>query len=285
MSNFLYFHPADNVAPDATWSVDSSATEDTEYPAANIADLSFKNLANPAKVNETGGGWIGDFGSAHRVDFVVLWHNLVAGTACKFQMNASNSWGGPTVDASFVIPAKRANGYTRKVYIDLRSVPGYSTGGFRYCRLITSTPNDEAVGAKMLMFETVREMTRNYKWSFRVEEYATNIDMSTDALIPWTYDLTAAPRLFVADVLPTDDDAERWREWFLSCGGRSKFTVFIPDPTENDAFLARFNTSNTISVVSPGLAVQRFGITRVAHNAYTLQFALEEVTAGDPEWI
>lgn len=281
MSNFRYFWPSDNVGPNAT--VTTGGSEDADYQLENAVDLTYKNLANPSKLTGTSGDWILDFNSAQRIDAVVIWHNLASGIAYSVQMNASNSWGAPTVNESHTAQTKRADGYTVKAYHELTGVAGYSASGFRYLRINVSGTNDVPVGLKILVFSQVRTMVRNYRWGYEWREHQTAIDMTTDAFVPWAYDLRAAPRVFRTDVNPTDADAEAWREWFRACGGRAKVAVFVPDPATREAIVGRW-ASNAVGIVSPSLVVSPLSMVRVAPNYHQSSVVFEEITAGDPEW-
>lgn len=266
---FYYFRPSDNVAPNAT--VTTSGTEDTSYPLTNLADLTYAKLAAPAKLTGTSGAFILDFGSAQRVDYVVLWHNFDASLAVAVQMNATNSWATPTVTTSPTIPAKRADGYTKKVGVDLRSVSGYSTGGFRYLRINVSGTNSVPVGLKVLAFSSVRQLSRGFLLGLEDIEQQTSIQMQTDARVPWAYDLSSAPRGLRGKSILSDTDAESVREWFRACAGSVKPTVVVPYPSGTDAWIVRW--------ASDGLTTQR----RLA-DVNEVSLAFDEITAGDPEW-
>jgi hypothetical protein len=281
VANFHYFHPDDNVAPNATPTVETG-TANASYPVANSTLLSYAKIAAPSKLAEVTGAWLFDFGSAQRVDAVVLWHNFDAGITCKLQGNATNSWGGPTVDATLTIPAKRSDDFTVKVYRDLTGVTGYSASGFRYWRL-TVTGNSVPVGIKILLFSQIRTTSKNFQWSYAANEHQTAIQMTTDALVPWAYDLTAAPRQFVGTVPGTDADATKIAEWFRACAGPVHPTVIVPNPSENDAWLCRWSSGQT-GAIAPSAATMRLEAVRRFTNVNFRQLVFDEITAGDPEW-
>lgn len=266
---FYYFRPVDNVADSAT--VTTSGTEDTTYPLANLTDFSYAKIAAPSKLTSTSGAWILDWGSAQRVDYVVLWHNFDAALSIAVQMNATNSWGGPTVTTSPTVTAKRADGYTRKIGVDLRSVSGYSTGGFRYLRINVGGTNSTAIGLKVMAFSTVRQLSLGFLNGLEDTDRQTPIVMQTDARVPWAYDLNSAPRSLHGTSTLSNIDAESVREWFRACGGPSTPTVIVPDPSDGDAWIVRWaNDGLTTKRTFPGI------------NDTTIQ--LDEVSAGDPEW-
>lgn len=279
---FYYFRPSDNVAPNAT--VTTSGTEDSSYPLTNIADLTYAKLAAPAKLTGTSGAFILDFGSAQRVDYVVLWHNFDAGLAVSVQMHASNSWASPTVTTSPTIPVKRADGYTRKVGVNLRSVSGYSTGGFRYLRINVSGTNSVPVGLKVLAFSSVRQLSADFQWGVQDDDNQVGIDMATDAGVPWAYDLGSAPRVLRGSALLSDTDAEAVREWHRACGGRAKVTAIVPEPSGTDVWLVRFLSGGNFAIAQAGPVVSRVQHQRSFIDANMTNLAFDEITAGDPEW-
>lgn len=281
MANFHFFHPLDNVAGNATLS--TSLTVDANYPLVNATDLTYAKIASPARVSELTGSFVFDFGSAQRMDAIVLWHNFDAGLACSWQMNAANSWGAPTVSASLTIPSKRADDYTVKAYKDLTGVSGYSTGGFRYARLNVTGTNSFGLGFKVLVFSRIRQTTRNFNYGVNWTETQANIEMSTDGLIPWAYSLGMGPRMFSADMLALDTDVTLLREWFRACRGSVSPTVIVPDPAVNDAWLVRW-ASGGVSVKAPGVTVPKFEVNQFSPSLFRTGLSFEEITAGDPEW-
>lgn len=280
-TTFYYFRPSDNVAPNATPTVETG-TADASYPVANLTLLSYAKIAAPSKLAEMTGAWLLDFGSAQRVDYVVLWHNFDAGITVSVQMNATNSWGGPTVTTSPTIPAKRANGYTQKIGVDLRSVSGYTTSGLRYLRVI-ATGNSVPVGLKVMAFSTVRQLASDFQWGVEDDDDQIGITMKTDAGVPWAYDMASAPRVIRGSALLSDADAAAVREWHRACAGFVYPTVIVPEPTGTDAWLVRFSPGG-FSIEAPTLGVSKVSHQRGYADANQTQLAFEEITAGDPEW-
>lgn len=282
-TTFYYFHPSDNVAPAATPTVETG-TADSAYPVANLALLTYAKIAAPSKLQEVTGAWLLDFGSAQRVDYVVLQHNFDQGLAVAVQMNATNSWGSPTLTTSPTIPAKRADGYTRKVGVDLRSVSGYDVSGKRYLRVNVSGTNSVPLGLKIMAFSTVRQLSRDFQWGVQDDDHQIGISMKTDAGVVWAYDMASAPRVIRGSALLSDTDAEAVRQWHRACAGFVKPTVIVPEPTGTDAWLVRFSPSGGFSIEAPTLGVSKVTHQRDYADANQTQIVLEEITAGDPEW-
>lgn len=283
-TTFYYFHPADNVAPAATPSW-QTGTEDTAYPATNATDLSYAKIAAPAKITGLTGALLLDFGSAQRVDYVVLWHNFDASLDVSVQANAANTWSGPTVTTDLTIPAKRADGFTRKVGVDLRSVSGYSTSGLRYLRIDVSGTNSVPIGLKVLAFSRVRQLSVDLRWGVVDDDNQIAIDMMTDAGVPWAYSLASAPRSLRGSALLSDVDAELVREWHRATAGIVSPFVIVPEPTTDEAWLVRWSrNAGPFSIQSAGLVVSTRSHQRDLTDWNQSQLAFDEVTAGDPEW-
>ena len=281
---FFYFHPADNVAPSATSSVQTGSA-DTDYPVGNLTELAYATLAAPAKLTGSSGAFLLDWGSAQRIDYVILWHNFDAALAVSVQMNATNTWGGPTVTTSLTIPAKRADGYTRKVGVDLRAVSGYSSGGFRYLRVNVSGTNGVPIGLKLLAFSRVRQLAVDFQWGVQDDDNQIGIDMKTDAGVPWSYDLTSAPRVLRGSALLSDADAESVREWHRACAGVVKPCVLVPEPAGTDAWLVRWCPNGSLAIGGAQILVSKVQHQRDFTDVNQTHLAFEEITAGDPEWV
>jgi hypothetical protein len=281
---FFYFHPVDNVAPAAAVTV-QTGSEDTDYPKENLTDLGYATIAAPAKLTGTTGAFLLDWGSAQRVDYVVLWHNFDAALAVSVQMHATNAWGGPTVTTSPTIPAKRADGYTRKVGVDLRAVSGYSTSGFRYLRINISGTNSVPLGLKVMAYAQVRQLARDFQWGVQDDDHQIGIDMKTDAGVPWAYDLTSAPRVLRGSALLSDADAETVREWHRASAGVVKPFVLVPEPSGTDAWLVRWLPGGTFAIGGAQALVSKVSHQRDFIDVNQTQLAFEEISAGDPEWV
>lgn len=265
----IYQYATDNVAPNATV---VGTTADSNYPAANLVDTRFDQ---PAKVTGTTGNWVLDFGSAQRVDLVAFGpHNLTPGLAgVKIQGNASNSWGGPTLSADFVIPAKREDGHSVNPFLDLTGVSGYSTGGFRYWRLVVTNANAVAVAiGELWMGATKRTLAKSllYGLSRGFTESETNPDITTAleggdlrVYTLGTYIRQIQGQLVASDTVLTSVV----RPWYRASKGRYGKFLFVLDSSINDALFVRFNN-------------QPFSIDRRATNVNYVEINLLQDAMG-----
>lgn len=281
-SPFLYGRPSLEVGHLATAAMQTGSAA-SGYPATNINNWTIGNETTPGKGSAAvATAWVLDFTSAQRVDGVVLWHNFDAAITIRVQMNAANTWGGPTVDASITVPAKHADGFSVKLFVDLRTVSGYTTSGLRYLRV--SVPSATvAPGLKILAYSQWGQLQHNVLMtpSPRQPETQKSIIHATDFDYEWVYQMYSAKRRIAGSVLATSTDLADLRTWFQDCGGHSKVTAFVLNPLVNDAMIVRWRADGTDGLVTapldPALHVQ--GTPR---HALALEF--DELTAGMPEW-
>lgn len=281
MANFRYTHPDDNVAPDAT--LTTTMTENSAYPLTRMTDFGFEFLSAPALFAETSGIVLAEWAAAQRIDYLLLWTNWQAGLAYSVQMNATNSWGAPTLDYSGTAPAKRANRYTRKIGIDLTAVAGYASGPFPWLRINVTGTNDVPVGFKFMAFSQMRTTTRNIKWGYDFDRHIFNIRQRTDAGYPWNYNLQSAPRTLRASIEPNDADDDAIDEWMLACGGSAAPTVVVKDWPTGEPFLGLFGDGN-MGATGAALDTLKSASRHDFLNRHTRTLLLDEITAGDPEW-
>lgn len=264
MGRMLYSHYADNVAPNATVSV-NSGTVDATYPAANLVD---RILGKPAQLTTTTGSWVLDYGAAQRVDWVLLpMHNLIAGLEVRIQGNATDSWGTPTLNQTITIPTYRGDGFPVPCWQLLTGATGYTTGGFRYWRLVVVGTNSAAVKVgEFLMFDQVRTLNPNISWGVQMPEDWPLIDNRTSAGIDNVYDYGTLARQLNGDLDTTDAGLAAVRAWWQSCRGKVRPFGLVPDEDVNEAWVARFTNS-----LDPTLAI---------NDRNTMALGFEEVGRG-----
>lgn len=280
---FYIFFPEHRVGELADVTV--SGTEDTAYPVERATDWSYAYLAAPSKMVETTGAWVFDFASAQPVAGVLIEHNFDEDLAFDFQANATNSWGGPTVDISATAPAKRKNDYTRHIFIDLRDVVGYDPAtGLRYFRLNVTGTNGEPIGIKIEFFSEVTEVQRDFEWGFGKATQRPSINMTTDAGHPWAYSHASAPRVFSGAGLFSDADNDTLEDWADALGGLVEIAFCVLEPSSGEGLICRLVESAT-GVQAPALVVVKSESSQKFDDGHVRHLLLEEVTPGDPQWI
>jgi hypothetical protein len=262
MANLVYGRPTDNIAATAT-AITASAP-DAAYPAMNLVDL---NPAKPAKLTTTSGNWVFDFGSAKQVDLVALiHHNFQAGLNVRWQGNATDSWGSPSIDQPVVIPAYRENGHPMNPFLDITGI-GLRT--FRYWRLVVVGTNPVVCAlGELVILGSKRTLERNISWGYVDEEDSPIIEHRTAyGVSAASYSLGTTWRTLRAEIETIDSGADSLLSLTRSAFGRATPFLVIPDPSVNCALFGK-PVETTIN------------ISRVFKNSNTTPFVFQELSCG-----
>lgn len=261
----VYSHFSDNVAPEATITV-QSGTLASGYTAEAVAD---RNPAKPSILVETTGAWQFSFGSAQRVDAVFLpMHNLDAGLEVRIQGNAAAAWGAPSLNQAITIPTYREDGFPVGSWLDLTDKAGYLVGGYQHWRLVVVGVNSAPVAiGEFGLVRVKRVMDPNISWGVMDSEDRKIVEHQTDYGVATIYDLGVTKRRLTGDVDATDASRTAIRSWWRDARGRSNPFYIAPDGTVNDAMMVRF--------VDTKLDVQ---LVQVDRN--TIQLGFEELSRG-----
>lgn len=264
MGRAIYAHYSDNVAPSATITV-NTGTEDPDYLAANLVDL---NPSKPAQLTTTTGSWVFDWGAAQRVDWVNLpMHNLDAGLEVRVQMNATNSWGAPSLNTTIAIPTVRDDGLPVGSWKDLTGVAGYLVSGYRYLRLVVVGANSAAVKVgEFMILTTKRTLNPNISWGAQVPEQRLAQVNQTDAGVKMMYDLGTTLRTFRGELDTTDAGLAAVRAWWRNSRGPIFPFAFVLDEDVNEGVMARW-----ASTLDPTLAI---------NDRNTMPITIEELSRG-----
>lgn len=253
---FIYQYPTDNVVGNATI---TSSGSPSDFPVANLWDGA---PGSPAKLTATTGWFKFQYAAPQIIELVSIIHaNLTPSlTNVNIQGNATDSWGAPSFNQSFVIPGYRGTGLPVNPFLDLRSLPGYNPSGFLWWRLNFGTANGANISiGEFWMSPIYREFpygiqrgaTRNWKFN-------NSIDV-TDAGQTVGYELAAAQRRinFNIDFLGISNPDKVVKEtiisWIEYCRGRLRPFLIVQDSTLNDAILAKGDEDE------PGYATSSFG--------------------------
>jgi len=206
------------------------------------------------------------------------------------QGNATDSWGSPSLEASIVAPAKRRNGFTVKLGIDMTGETGYAA--YRYTRISIgddgSSPaiaNSVPVGLKVWLGGAIRTLGRDFDFSPIEPRHQMQTAAHTDTGYGWFYKLSGFIRGLQGSLFLETAEAQELQDWYDEAG--SDPVILIPDPDEDEAWIVRWASSPTPfgeegltllplpTVIYPDFAVgwRRFQVSFV------------EVTAGGPEWL
>lgn len=238
MAAFLYSRASENIADNVTPTL-ASGSADSAYPLTNLYDL------NPAKPFKTTGAaavritW--DHGAQQRADLVCLpMHNIPAGTDVRYQMNATDSWGAPTVDAGITIPTFGTDGIPIPAWKDLTGVTGYSASGFRYHSLYVPALAGALALGEIYVASQKRQDIRNYQWNYTRPERQPGVMKKTAYGVPLTYRLGNRERQIEFKIGPNTSELASLIAWFRDAYGQKRPFLFVPDPDVNDAYFAYF---------------------------------------------
>lgn len=159
--NLKYARPSDIVTANLVWSVEEGTISvDTNYGLASLYD---GKMAKPAKfIDEpiVAVRIVGDAGVATRFDALSLPnHNLPAGTVCRAELNASNSWGAPTVSVDMTVGAAGLDGHRASPWADFTVASGYDVAGFRYVSLYVPVTSVSPWLGEMPVISTLRQFS------------------------------------------------------------------------------------------------------------------------------
>jgi len=286
--NFLFPLPEHEVLSLVTPSMTSA---DADYPPSLVADFSNGDVtAKPSLSTAFDDAWVWDFGTATRIDGVWIWHNADPGVVLRVQHNASTSWGSPTVDGTLTAPAKHKLGFTRKLFIDLTKVSGYSASGFRYFR-IRFPRNSAPPGIKALAFSRFSRLTCNVARDFEAPLMQSALNLSTDFGHEWVYKLPAVREAMSLEVVVAKStDRASLEAWFEACGRGIACCVLSTDSVHNPSsrgLIGRLtSTAAGLVQAESGLTTQVFDQRLKSGRApvASVRFGIKELTAGLPEW-
>jgi hypothetical protein len=275
----LYCRPSDLVTALATWSV-ASGTLSTD-PNYNLTALVAHNPALPVKFTDTPGvatAIVGDFASAHRVDGVLFpHHNFATSAAVRVQFNDTNVWTAPSVNAALTVSAARPGspGHSRSPWIDLRSVAGYKTAGYRYCRIYipAQTAAPQLAGFALVgvwrvfdgHVEKEPTLSHNRAW---VQS------LTTAAGVTSYYERNVVQRPIAGRMFCFGTDWQDWKDLADDAGGPVRPFPFVLDADVKDdgGQLMRFSDETAGALA----------ITAITPDQGWFGFTLEEVSRGLP---
>lgn len=265
--NLVYQRVSDQVADDATITV-QTGTIDAEYPLAGLTD---GNPAKPTKLNETSGAFLFTFGAAQRIDLIAIpHHNLTAGLEVRIQGNAADAWGAPTFNALITIPAWRSDGWPVGPWLDLRSDPNYSVGGFQYWRLAIVGVNAAPVAlGQVWLGAEFRELSPNISWGSQDGEFHKITEHETDFGVVLSYDFGLLRRTLSGELDAPDATRDLVLDWWRSSNGRARPFILCPSGDVNEALMVRW-------------ADMKIDTTRVVTDRNTMALAFQEVSRGLP---
>jgi hypothetical protein len=238
----IYTRPSDNVAPNATKTIQTGTDPgDTNYGPNSLTDL---NPAKMAKILSTTAAWLLDFTVAQRIDLAAFIHSTIESPGTlRLQGNATDSWGAPSFNALVDLQAWFGTGtsrWPRNQWLDLTQEAGYSTTGYRYWRiLVTGNPQNVWMG-QVVLSPTIRRMDPDLRWDYVRAPKKRSIVNETAFGSKTIYARTTTQFMLEGDqrmdeALFVDQEAH-----FYNANGIALPWLLIPDGDEPDVYFVRW---------------------------------------------
>lgn len=278
-----YTLPTDNLGSSPTITL-LTGTLASGYGLTYLTDFTDVNLGRPTLATTTTLTVQLDYGSATTLAAILVWHNLDDGLTMTIQGSSVAGGGSPAFTATAVVLPKRGDNRKRKLCIVL----GQS---YRYW-VVKSPTNSVAVGFKVMPYSNLRSLVglgtsgnaggQQFSWGSRRPNAQLGIDLATMFGVHWVYDFGVGAEAIQGPIALSDTDLEAFRYWHQATGGRA-LSMFVPDSGSAEAFLGRmaigpapFATPvDTYTSVLDAQLLPRYNV---------VQLAVEDMTAGGPEW-
>jgi hypothetical protein len=267
--NLIYQKRSDEVARNATVTV-SNPSADPDYGEANLTDEYPAKLCKIEAVT----GWIKlEYPAKQVIQLLALIHTtLDAGLTVYVEGNDTDTWATPSFRAPLVIPAWLGAGPTRwpvNPWVDLTAVTptlgAYDPTGFVFWRVNFSGTNSQDIHVGELWAgQTIRRMSPNISWGVKPRRTSLNIEHQT----PWKVS-TIYPRLSNiwserGEVEATATLRTALKAHWDDVDGRSYPFLIVPDGTENDARLVRYETTEEEMELNFGSSKMNLSYVEVA---------------------
>lgn len=260
--NTIYQHYADEVARNATVTIETGSAvspADDDYGPESLID---DNPAKVAKIDDTTGAWLFEYPAKQVIQVAALIHSNFdstegsprsPNTSVRLEGNNTDSWGSPAFSAEFTIPAWFSTGARRwpvNPYLVLPDLPGYDDDGFFFWRLVVED-NSENLQLGMVWFgETIRRFDPDLRWTGTsgpaVGLDKPQIENRTSFGVSTIYSRGTTIFSEEADLLKTDVMAAALEQHWYDVEGRARPWLLIPSgPISDDrAYLVRYTTTD-----------------------------------------
>jgi hypothetical protein len=210
-----YALPSDLLGSAATVTA-TGGTVDADYPLTNLADQRPTEVCRFTTATQVRIVW--DFGSATPVDgFLLVMHNLPAGTVVTLAGNPTDAWGAPAVTATVtVLPWE--NGLPVNVAKDV-SATAFASTGYRFVSaLFPAQAADHALGTAVWV-AAWQELDRPAIGTVRLSDVRRPSINATAYGVTHVVERRVRQRRLKLDFIPTDDDRTRLRELLRDAEG------------------------------------------------------------------
>lgn len=162
-------------------------------------------------------------------------HNFDAGIVLTVQGNATNAWGGPTVNSTVTVPAARSDGRGTDFYW----LNAAQTTALRYWRIGTTTTNSAAwILGQLWASATVRNLpVRNLQDSSMViTDITKTVEHETAAGVSLRYERQNGMVRIAGDVTAELAGFNTMVDWHRACRGRARPHTYVPFDNINECY-------------------------------------------------
>jgi hypothetical protein len=202
-TSFRYTRPSDRITA-GSWTVATGSAR-SGYPVTNLDN---GDPSDPFWANETTVRATRDFGTATRVDEVYIFgHNLDSTSALHVQMNATASWGGPTVDITASIPTAHLDGIPYAIRVDLAAAVSVANRTQQFLSIVNQSANSVSIAiGEVYMVGTQRELGRHVRYGFSQPRNRIVVNQPSKRGVSTRYDLGTVERKLIASIPGNDAD-------------------------------------------------------------------------------
>lgn len=254
----FYDLSSDQVIVSSGWS--SDGTISGVYPLANIDDNQPWNpaqfTANPTRITA-------NFGSAKRVDFVSFIHcNFDASAVVRVQMNAANTWSGPSLSVTVPTDGPTEDGMPSNPYVDLTGVSGYTTGGYQFLsiQLVSGQSSLLSLGLVRLsshqrVFSDTSTTVRDRSYGATDREVQPIIKRKTDAGTAVGYSRGTRERSVGGTIRCDAGGFADLQTMTRASRGALRPFALVPDPDVNEALFVTWDQDTPLERVYTDLGI------------------------------
>jgi hypothetical protein len=201
-TSFRYTRPSDRITA-GSWTVATGSAR-SGYPVTNLDN---GDPSDPFWANETTVRVTRDFGTATRVDEVYIFGHNLDTSALHVQMNATNSWGGPTVDLTASIPTAHLDGIPYAIRVDLAAAVSVANRTQQFLSIVNQSANSVSIAmGEVYMVGTQREIGRHVRYGFSQPRNRIVVNQPSKRGVSTRYDLGTVERKLIASIPGNDAD-------------------------------------------------------------------------------
>lgn len=234
----IFSHPRDNLLETATLELRQGVLVDA---ATGLDQLFDWDPSNPLMIVGTTIEIVMDHASAVAVGLAVPWIHSTVDVAGKVQRNATDSWGAPTVDETWAIPAVNNRGLYTAPWLDLTNNANNDYPALRWTRYLITTNGEPITIGESFLGSTFRSLSSHLgHGTGRFGRRGDSVLHTTHGGIDLAYERSVGRKYLSGTIWVDDDDKALIEAWHDAARGSARPFMLVPDERVDDAWVARF---------------------------------------------